>query len=284
MILDNQTNKVYLAQGVAEYHPLAEELIRALDSEGVDFSWLPRTESSKHIWARDYMPIQLEQDLFLQYRYNPDYLQGYPQYIPDYKGICADLGLNCISTDIVLDGGNVIKCGAKVIMTDKIFKENPRYERKGLVDTLEDLFHAELVVIPWDHYEMYGHADGMVRYIDGNRVLLNNYVNFDPYLRKRLLDVLSSHFEVLELDYEVARPSKMSWIFLNYLQVKDCIFVPWLPIWENKQAQMQLTEIFSNYRVNMCVPAGDIALDGGGLNCISWTILSDEPERPKEEA
>lgn len=31
------------------------------------------------------MPFQLEKDLFLQYRYSPDYLKGYPQYIPDYK-------------------------------------------------------------------------------------------------------------------------------------------------------------------------------------------------------
>ncbi len=284
MITDNQTNKVYLAQGLAKYHPHAEKLIQALDSEGVNFSWLPRTESRKHIWARDYMPIQLEKDLFLQYRYKPDYLKGYPQYISNYKGICADLGLNCFSTDIVLDGGNVIKCGAKVILTDKIFKENPHYERKTLVDTLEDLFRAELVLIPWDKYEMYGHADGMVRYIDNDRVLMNNYVNFDTNLRKRLLAVLTEHFEVLELDYAVARPSKMSWVFLNYLQVKDCIFVPWLPIWENKQAQMQLTAIFCNYKVNMYVPADDIALEGGGLNCISWNILADEQARSQEEA
>ena len=226
MILDNQTNIVYLAQGLCEYHPLAEELIQALNSEGINFAWLPRTDSCEHIWARDYMPIQLEKDLFLQYRYDPDYLKGYPRYIPDYKAICADLGLNCITTDIVLDGGNVIKCGTKVIMTDKIFKENPQYGRTELVDTLEGLFFAELVIVPWDRYEMYGHADGMVRYIDGNRVLLNNYINFDPYLRKRLKDVLSSHFDVLELDYEVARPSKMSWVFLNYLQEKIVYLSP----------------------------------------------------------
>lgn len=83
--MDFQTNKVYLAQGLAKYHPLEEEIIRAFDSEGVNFSWLPRTEICKHIWARDYMPFQLEKDLFLQYRYSPDYLKGYPQYIPDYK-------------------------------------------------------------------------------------------------------------------------------------------------------------------------------------------------------
>ncbi len=53
-------------------------------------------------------------------------------------------------------------------------------EKRALVDELENLFFAELVIIPWDRYEMYGHADGMVRWIDGDRVLINNYGYFDP--------------------------------------------------------------------------------------------------------
>ena len=75
-------------------------------------------------------------------------------------------------------------------MTDKIFKENPRYSREALVDELENLFFAELVIIPWDRYEMYGHADGMVRWIDGDRVLMNNYFDFDPSFRKKLVEAL----------------------------------------------------------------------------------------------
>ena len=102
MIQDNQTNKVYLAKGFSYYQPVSMELVQALYGKGIEFEWLPRTESSKYIWARDYMPIQLEKDLFLLYRYNPDYLQGYSGYIPQYKAICKELGLNCITTDIVI--------------------------------------------------------------------------------------------------------------------------------------------------------------------------------------
>ena len=196
MIQDNQTNKVYLAKGFSYYQPVSMELVQALYGKGIEFEWLPRTESSKYIWARDYMPIQLEKDLFLLYRYNPDYLQGYSGYIPQYKAICKELGLNCITTNIVMDGGNVVPCGDKVIMTDKIFKENPHYSREALVNALENLFFAELVIIPWDRYEIFGHADGMVRSIGGERVLLNNYIDTDPYLRKRLLDALAPHFKL----------------------------------------------------------------------------------------
>jgi ATP-dependent exoDNAse (exonuclease V) beta subunit len=177
MILDNQTDKVYLAKGLLSYRRFADSLLKAFRDEGIDFGWLPLTNSPEHIWARDYMPIQLEKDLFLQYTYSPDYLAGYPRYIPNCRGICDGMGLNCISTDIILDGGNVVRCGDKVIMTDKIFGENPRYGRAALADELESLFSAELVIIPWDRYEMFGHADGMVRHLGGNRVLLNNYAD-----------------------------------------------------------------------------------------------------------
>lgn len=284
MILDNQTNKVYLAEGLKSYGAFAYNLIEALRSEGIDFGWIPLTARPELIWARDYMPVQLEKDLFLQYRYSPDYLEGYPQYIPRYKAICKKMNLNCISTDIVLDGGNVIKCGEKVIMTDKIFKENPSYDRLKLTGKLESLFSAELVIIPWDRYEMFGHADGMVRYIGGDRVLLNNYINFDRSLRKRLLDALSGHFEVVELDYPVPRRSPLSWAFLNFLQVKDCILAPMVRVDEQHYAEAQIQAAFPNCRVRFVAGAEDIVKEGGALNCISWNILADEPEEPQLEA
>ena len=284
MIQDNQTNKVYLAKGFSYYQPVSMELVQALHGKGIEFEWLPRTESSMYIWARDYMPIQLEKDLFLLYRYNPDYLQGYSGYIPQYKAICKELGLNCITTNIVMDGGNVVPCGDKVIMTDKIFKENPHYSREALVNALENLFFAELVIIPWDRYEIFGHADGMVRYIGGERVLLNNYIDTDPYLRKRLLDALTPHFQVEELHYKGPRISKFSWAFLNYLQVKDCIFVPWLPIAESRDVQSLFIDLFPDKQIEYIGPCEDIIHAGGALHCVTWNIQVDPAPVTLEEA
>jgi agmatine/peptidylarginine deiminase len=169
-------------------------------------------------------------------------------------------------------------------MTDKIFKENPGYGREELVDALENLFFAELVIIPWDRYEMFGHADGMVRYIDGDRVLMNNYGNIDPYFRKRLLKALTQHFEVEELHYTAPRPSKQSWAFLNYLQVKDCIFVPNLPIPESRQAQEQLMRIFPNKKVIMIDGCKDLVLEGGALHCVSWNVMGETESLTLEDS
>lgn len=283
MIDDSQTNKVYLAKGLSYYMPLSMMLVESLKNNRIDYAWLPETENDHYIWARDYMPIQLEEDLFLQYQYNPDYLKRYHAWIPPYKTICKKLGLNCITTDIVMDGGNIVQCGNKVIMTDKIFKENPNYSREDLVNQLEDLFFAELVIIPWDRYEMFGHADGMVRWIGGDRVLLNNYCDFDMSLRNRLMDALKPHFQVEELHYGGPRLSKFSWAFLNYLQVKDCIFVPWMPISGNHEAFSKIEDLFPNKRVVDIGPCEDLVHMGGALHCVSWNILADSVPRLQEE-
>ena len=276
MIIESKTNYVFLAEGLGHYMPLCMNLIHALNSEGIPVSFLPGTKSKKHVWARDYMPIQLSESTFLRYTYNPDYLKGHEEYIPHYKGIDEDLELNCTCTDIVFDGGNAIKCGHKVIMTDKILMENnARYKRDELMAKLEELFDAEIVLIPWDRHDEYGHADGMVRYIEGDKVLLNNYADFDPYLRKRLLEALTPHFDVEELHYGSSCLSKYSWAYINFLQTEKSIFVPGLRIKEDLLAMEQIQNSYPNHKVIMIDECQNLVNDGGALNCVSWNILTD---------
>lgn len=273
MICDYQTNKVYLALGLTHYTQFFKNLLYALIAEGIPICFPAGTNSAKHVWVRDYMPIQINGNSFLRYVYSPDYLKGYEDHIPDYNAIDKDLNLNCIGSDIVLDGGNVIKCGDKVIMTDKVLLENnTRYKKNELLTRLEQLFEAEVVLIPWDRYDEYGHADGMVRFIEGDRVLLNNYVDFDPALRKRLLAALTPHFEVEELHYG-ARCGKDSWAYLNFLQTKGCIFVPGLGHSEDSLAMEQIKEYYPLHKVIMIDGCRSLVRNGGALNCCSWNVL-----------
>ena len=133
MIQDYQTNMVYLAHGLSHYVPVCRNLLEALHREQIHAEFLPSTSSYKHVWARDYMPIQLEKTLVFFFEYWPDYLLGYDGYIPNVLEIIDHLHLGRIPVDYVLDGGNFVKCGDKVIMTDKIFLENDCMERKELL-------------------------------------------------------------------------------------------------------------------------------------------------------
>ena len=284
MIQDSQTNMVYLAHGLSHYVPVCRNLLEAFHREQIWVEFLPYTSSYKHVWARDYMPIQIEKTLVFFYQYWPDYLLGYDGYIPNVLKIIDYYHLGRIPVDIILDGGNVVGCGDKVIMTDKVFKENDWMEKKKLIETLEYYLQAQIVLIPWDRYEIFGHADGMVRWIDGDRVLLNNYAQVDLRLRERLLEALSPHFVVEELEYNVPRLSKLSWAYLNYLRVKNCIFVPGLHAMEDPQALQQIEQFYPDCKVIQVQGCEELARDGGALHCVTWNVLADIPIWSKKEA
>lgn len=120
--------------------------------------------------------------------------------------------------------------------------ENAHINHTTLIDTLSHLLEAEIVLIPWDKYEEYGHADGMVRYMGNGNVLINNYCDFDKSLQKKLLGVLGRHFCVNELHYGTF--TKRSWAYLNFLHVGNHIFIPMLGERLDGVAYNQIAESF----------------------------------------
>lgn len=279
MINDYQTNIVYLAEGIRHYRPMAVNLMNQLLSENIEVRFLRHTDSSKHVWARDYMPIQIDVDRFVQYCYAPDYLKDDPEYIPPYETICRGLHLSCKKTDLVIDGGNVVRCGRRIIMTDKVFKENPSYSENRLLELLEEAFECEICLIPWDRYEMFGHADGMVRSIGNDTVLINNYADIDIDLRYNLRRALEKKgFRVRELHYDQPRGSRFSWAYLNFLQVKNRIFVPGLGIREDALALEQIQQFYPDHKVIQVRDCQNLVRDGGALNCISWTVKTESTD------
>jgi len=278
MITDFDTNKVYLAKGMTSenYVDATGHLLGTLHNQKVHWDFLPLTASPFHIWTRDYMPIQVSKDKFVRFNYSPDYLKDSPEYKPDTSTILSTLSLQVIDSDIIIDGGNVISCGDKVIMTDKIFRENPHYERNVLIDTLGKLLEAEIVLIPEDYYDEYGHADGMVRYIGKGRVLINNYCDFDKTLRKKLLASLSPHLDIIELHYGAY--TDKSWAYINFLHVGQHILIPMMDDKLGEMAFRQIADAFPQCKCHPVYHCESIVREGGALNCSTWNILVDLPE------
>jgi agmatine/peptidylarginine deiminase len=71
---------------------------------------------------------------------------------------------------------------------------------------------------------------------------------------------------------------------LNYLQVKDCIFVPWLPIAESRDVQSLFIDLFPDKQIEFIGPCEDIVHAGGALHCVTWNIQVDPAPVTLEEA
>ena len=259
--------KIYFSQHLTAYSCWAN-IKQALEENGISYGLLPNT---KDIWARDYMPAYANGH-YVSYVYNPDYLQSEKnkKYITDNVEEVFDLSNDSvIKTKLVIDGGNVIMCGDKVIMTDKIFVENSGLSKEEVVAEIERVFSAKLVVIPWDKEEEYGHADGMVRFVSDNHVLINQYKDIDLELRQKLIDALSPYFsKISELEYGKAS-SQNSWAHINYLQVDNFIFVPQLGIMTDELAREQISKVFPTSKI-VPVEVKGIVKNDGALNCVSW--------------
>ncbi len=277
MIASIDTNKVYLSKGMTseKYVDATGALLGVLHNYKISWNFLPQTATPFHIWTRDYMPVQVSKDKFVRFNYSPDYLKDNPEYKPDTSAILSDLGIHVTDSDIIVDGGNVISCGDKVIMTDKILRENPHYDHNELIDKLSQLLEAEIVLIPEDYYDEYGHADGMVRYIGEGCVLLNNYYDFDKALRKELLAALRPHFNITELHYNAY--TDKSWAYINFLHVGQQIFIPMMDDKLGEVAFSQIVDAFPQCKCHPVFHYENVIHEGGALNCSTWNILADLP-------
>lgn len=185
---------------------VAKEITRALERLGIEHMELKHTND---YWCRDYMPVQLFGDgTYSRYTYRPDYLwdeEKMRPYITNQSDACKGLDL-FTPTDmgVIFDGGNYVRCNGKVIMTDKIFMENPQWSAEELLRHLHHALCAEIAIIPWDMRDPCGHADGMVAPLDDGRLLLNNYIQDKRYAAfyKRLHKILDAHFDVVDLSYD----------------------------------------------------------------------------------
>jgi agmatine/peptidylarginine deiminase len=275
MIADWDTNCLFVSNLLETQYPALFASLRAA-VKGVRIKIIPDTAD---IWCRDYMPLQLDKDRFCQFVYAPGYLCGFEHLVtPPDKCRLAFMG-NYRREPILLDGGNVVACRTKVILTEKVYKENPGIERPRLRDRLGELFQAECLFIPKQGGDDVGHSDGVVRFIAENRVLVSDYSTVDPGYGdgvRRVLEKKGLEIETLPMFEEKKRkrPNELRsavGIYVNYLRVGDVVVVPGFGRAEDEAAVEKIRQVMPTAIVSQ-VQCRGLAEDGGVLNCISWTI------------
>ena len=151
----------------------AETLLAALAAHDVPYALL---DGTRDIWLRDFMPVRTGSRKLVSFRYEPSYLKNDPDLRTDFrKDLAPQLGLPVTYSHINLDGGNVVfsPSGARVLISDRVFSENPERPPAVLVRELSELLEAEVLIIPSLKSDMTGHADGMARFLDDRTVLCN---------------------------------------------------------------------------------------------------------------
>lgn len=246
----------------------AENLFSALSDSGERFALF---DGARDIWARDYMPVKTKNGQYISFRYEPSYLADDPQLKTDFKAdIAPHFALPVTYSDINLDGGNVVfsPSRTKAIITDRVFPENPEYDKNTLVSVLEKLLEAEIVIIPSLKSDMTSHADGVVRFVNENTVIGNTSPYKNGYEQKVKRALEKCGISVIEFPYFDSKGISAVGSYLNFLETEKRVFLPVFGDAQDEMAVKCAKEVFEKEIITVNI--NDIAKEGGVLNCISW--------------
>jgi len=268
---------VYMSELLKTNYPeTCSRLIKILEMHDVKYAFLKGT---KDIWCRDYMPIQTESGKFIQFKYDPSYLKGNKEWEAsrsDVKEVCRVNGIEAQFSDINLDGGNVLICDGKAILSNRIFSENSNWDKEKLVNELSKLLECEIIIIPAENDDMTGHADGMVRFVNRNTILGNKLADEYMYWREGMEKVIEQYgLKYIDVPFFLPKdpkhPHSAIGVYVNYLEVNNLIVLPVFGRGEDKQAVDVLRQAFPD-RVIETIDYNDVAQEGGLLNCTTWVV------------
>ncbi len=280
MMTDEQTNVLYYADTLPKKH---REFYTAFDQAIADLGIIPKEiPGTRDVWAKDYMPVQINESSFVLFRYQPDYLVSTAKWrktISDTERICQDMGINCKTSDIVLDGGNISRGYGMAILCDKVFKENQNISEKSLVRQLETVLEVEKIIfIPTHPFDITGHSDGILRWYGKDTVLINDYrddpTGYGLHLRMALHNAGLDYIEIPYYPYENVTDDDATGEYINFLWMQQGIVVPLFGMKEDNKAMRVMEQLFP-WKTISTVKASGLSIHGGVLNCISWNIYQN---------
>lgn len=158
--------------------------------------------------------------------------------------------------------------GARVLISDRVFSENPEYPSAVLVHELSELLEAEVLIIPSLKSDMTGHADGMARFLDDRTVLCNRPLSSCGFEQQVKRAVQDCGLDAVDFPFVPTGGISAVGCYLNYMETERVVFLPVFGIEQDAEAETSARQLFSKEIVPVNIR--EIAQQGGCLNCISW--------------
>jgi agmatine deiminase len=246
------------------------------------------------IWVRDFAPLQTTTGA-VAFIYDPEYAptrhsasiqQGLFRLLetdPAFGGIGP-----ITKIDLRLEGGNVVHNGAATaIVTDKILSRNKNRSRREIERLMKDALALDrLVIVPCEPGDRFGHVDGMMRWLDERRLVLNDYFASNGAGRafadelRRILDRELGSVEQRIIPYPASDRVYRGWPdaagnYVNFLRTRSRIYLPVYDLPEDAIVREIFEGMFGS-QVS-CVRPGALTRYGGVLNCITWAFGAGAP-------
>lgn len=282
MFPDCQTNAVHLSDRLPEAFPrLYADLIKILADHRIPVHEIPDT---RDIWCRDYMPVQVAANGFVQFVYKPDYLVA-----KRFQGALTgpDAGRRVVpapeldTCEIILDGGNLVRWGEeKVILSEAVFRMNPKFDREWILAQLREMLQVErLIFIPVEARDTTGRANAIMRFADECTVVVNDYTMVNQIYGKKLEKVLCGagikFIKVPFLPRDVGTQGIPPALgnHMQFLQTCGLIVLPVYGGAGEERVIRLFEETFTKVSI-VALECAELALLGGALDAIAWSVYA----------
>lgn len=187
--------------------------------------------------------------------------------------VAKNLGRKHITSFLKLDGGAIEVHEDLGVVSDRVLEDNDADPITVLNEIKDKLGLSRLTVVPYHCDDPTGHVDGLVRYIDRNRVLINDLSGEMQIWRNEFESSLTeAGYELVVVPY-FAHVNMEDWdargIYLNFLKLDDLIIMPRFDHELDNQAKAVIQDAFPNHEV-VSLLSNDIARKGGIINCVTW--------------
>ena len=231
------------------------------------------------IWCRDYMPVRAYGGELVRFTYKPSYLQSSEanrKSITNIDEILSGGKWTYRKTDIILDGGAIEIYQDQGIISDRVFSENPGIAPEQLIMDIKRLLELNtLTIVPAHPDDPFGHVDGMVRFVDRDTLLINDFAN--EYQKKWVLkfqaSLINAGYRTESLPYKAYENNgdDAKGIYINFLKLPNLIIMPSYTFNKgDKHAEEILAKLYPGRAVET-VYSTDLAKKGGIINCITWS-------------
>lgn len=266
---------LYLADTLpARFPGTAAALTQGLLASGATVGQLPGT---RDIWARDYMPVPTPAGHLVQFRYTPDYLRPkrWHRTITDGAIVAQQLGLPCQASSLIVDGGNIVRHASRVVMTDKVVRENPTVPPAQLLSMLAQTLAADrLDLIPAHPHDFTGHADGMLHLLDEHTALVNDFRRYEPFFWRHQCQALRrAGLDYIPLPYNPYSNSNYTsavGVYSNFLRIGTTLLVPVYQQAEDDTVLHCLERLYPHHSL-IPIDGRELAQQGGVFHCVTWS-------------
>ncbi|MGB1251088.1 MAG: agmatine deiminase family protein [Candidatus Promineifilaceae bacterium] len=227
------------------------------------------------IWIRDFSPAMPSSAT--QFQFRPNYLSSADaSWIANgFTQLKRKLNVSTQSSDLILDGGNVVHNGADyAIVTDRVLDDNPTWTRAEIeAELIAKLNLSALAIIPQYPDDATGHSDGILMWLDDTTLMINEDV--DPY-QTALRTVLDSAFpdaNIVEIpvDYtpeEFDGFGSACGLHVNSLVTDNLVILP--TYGQDNDSVVHDMIAAQTDKTIVSVDASAVCFMGGSVRCLTW--------------